>query len=51
MLGLEVPFKVSSSASSSLTISPLKELNSGIYFVTYSAAGQSRVTKKLIVNK
>jgi Secretion system C-terminal sorting domain len=51
MLGLEVPFKVSSSSSSSLTISPLKELNSGVYFVTYSGLGQSRITKKLIVGK
>ncbi len=51
MLGSEVPFKVSSSSNSSLTISPLKEINSGVYFVTYSGLGQSPITKKLIVNK
>jgi Secretion system C-terminal sorting domain len=53
MVGREVPFKISSSSSSSVTLSPLRELCSGIYFVTYNdtTLGKARVTKKLIVSK
>ncbi len=53
MVGREVPFKISSASSSSVTLSPLRELSSGIYFVSYrdTSLGKARVTQKLIVSK
>jgi hypothetical protein len=53
IVGREVPFNISASSSSSVTLLPLRALSNGIYFVTYkdTAWGRSRITKKLIVSK
>ena len=51
MLGRDVAFKVEALSGSNLKLVPTRELTTGLYFVTYSANGQSRTTQKLYVNK
>ena len=51
MLGRDIAFKDEALSGSNLKLVPTRELTTGLYFVTYSANGQSRTTQKLYVNK
>jgi hypothetical protein len=52
LLGQEIPFEIQASNTNSLTIKPLRELQTGLYFITYAdAMGRGRLTQKLWVNK
>ena len=51
LLGHEIPFEMLSSSNNSLSIKPLRPLQTGLYFVTYSAVGEPRSTQKLWVNR
>ena len=51
MLGRDINFKIEAVSGSNLKIVPSHELPNGLYFVTYSANGQSRTTQKLYINK
>jgi hypothetical protein len=51
MLGQEVPFDIEAASNNGLAIRPKRELQAGMYFVTYTSIGRSRVTQKLFVNR
>ena len=52
LLGQEIPFAIQANNTNSLTIKPLRELQTGLYFITYAdAMGRGRMTQKLWVNK
>ncbi len=52
LLGQEVPFEIQANNGNSLTIKPQRELQTGLYFVTYTnPTGRARVTQKLWVSK
>jgi len=49
LLGQKIPFVVSVSSSNSLSIKPARPLQTGLYFVTYTAANEPRFTQKIWV--
>lgn len=51
IFGRTIPFEIQSSLGSSLTIKPMKKLNNGVYFISYSTFGQNKVSQKWIVNE
>ncbi|TAG52292.1 MAG: hypothetical protein EAZ29_07840, partial [Runella slithyformis] len=51
LLGREIPFTVLASSSNSLSIKPLRVLQSGLYFVTYATPNEPRVTQKLWIRQ
>lgn len=51
MLGQEIPFEIQATNTNGLTIHPQRELENGLYFVTYLTPDRGRVTQKLWVNR
>ncbi len=52
LLGQEIPFQIQAASNNSLTLHPQRELQTGLYFVTYAgASGNGRVSQKLWVTK
>jgi hypothetical protein len=51
LLGQEISFDIEASSTNNLVIRPKQPLETGVYFVTYTSLGRSRVTQKLFVHR